>query len=222
MFLTLNVVHQLIGIITALMTYFWLAPVLGCVRAWIAKKMGDDTPEMLGFLTLDPFVHIDMIGFMVTLLCGVGWGVNIPIYLNNIQGRFETPRRVFALFSDAMLGFFIAVLATIIAVARGYGYKQLLAAGAQPPSMGVALQYLLISTLNFSIFLMIISIVQNSATYIIWLASRRTSFYNPTVQLLFLFGPLLIYIIFGGFLYEALFLGVGYLSTLILTLFGIR
>jgi hypothetical protein len=222
MFLTLDVVRRLIGIITALMTYFWLVPVLGCFRAWVAKKMGDDTPEMLGFLTLDPFTHVDMIGFTVLFLFGVGWGVNIPIYLNNIQGRFEIPRRLLALFSDAILGFFIAVLAAVIAMAWGYSYKQLLVAGTQPPSMVVALQYLLVSTLNFSMFLMIISIVQNSATYIVWLASHRTSFYNPTVQLFFLFGPLFIYIIFGNLLYEALFLGVGYLSTLILHLIGIR
>lgn len=222
MFLTLDVIHRLIGIIAALMTYFWLAPVLGCFRAWVAKKMGDDTPEMLGFLTLDPFAHTDMAGFVILMLVGVGWGVNIPIYLNNIQGRYETPRRLLALFSDALLGFFIAVMAVITAIIWGYGYKELALAGVQAPSMAVALQTLLFVTLNFSLFLMIFSIVQNTATYIVWLASRRTSFYNPYVQFFFLFGPLFIYILFGKLLYENLFLGVLYTSGLILHLFGIK
>jgi uncharacterized membrane protein len=164
-----------------------------------------------------------MIGLMVLLFFGVGWGVNIPIYLNNIQGRYETPRRLLALFSDAVLSFIIAVIAAVIAtMVWGYNYAQLISAGSQPPSMIVAFQYLLIATLNFSIFLMIISIVQNIATYIIWLASRRTSFYNPSVQLFFLFVPLLIYLIFGKLLYEALFLGVGALSSLILHLMGMK
>ena len=177
---------------------------------------------MLGFLTLDPFAHADMIGLIVLVIFGVGWGANIPIYLNNIQGRYETPRRLLALFSDAILGFFIAVIAAVIAIAWGYGYAQLLMVGMQPPSMMVALQKLLITTLLFSIFLMLISIVQNLATYIVWLASRKTSFYNPYIQFFLLFGPLFIYIFFGNLIYKGLFLGVAYISSLILHLFGIR
>ena len=68
MFLSLDIIHKLISIITSLITYFWLIPVLGCFRAWVAKKTGDDTPEMLGFLTLDPFAHADMIGLIVLVI----------------------------------------------------------------------------------------------------------------------------------------------------------
>lgn len=221
MFLTLDIVHKLISLITALITYFWLIPVLGYFRAWVAKKMGDSTPEMLGYLTLNPFVHTDMIGILVLCIFGAGWGVQIPIYLNNIQGRFETPRRLFALFSDAILSFIIAVMVAVIAtVMLGYNYNQLMSVGAQPPSVAVAFCSLLIATLKLSMFLMIINIVNNGATYLVWLFSKRTSFYDPYVQLFLMFGPLFIYIVFGNLLYIGLFKGVIYVSDNILNLFG--
>lgn len=222
MFLTLSLARTLIQLLTALITYFWLIPVLGCFRAWTAKKMGDSTPEMLGYLTLNPFVHIDMVGLAVLCIFGAGWGTQIPIYLNNIQRPFETAKRIIVLFSDAILSFLIAVIAAVIAILLGYNYSQLAEVGTQPPSMLVAFGGLLMTTLRLSMFLMIIDIVNNVAAYIVWLASRRTSFYNPNVQLGLMFVPLVIYIFFGPYLYATLFTGVTWVSGIILNLFGIR
>lgn len=222
MFLTLGLARTLIQLLTSLITYFWLIPVLGCFRAWTAKKMGDSTPEMLGYLTLNPFVHIDMVGLAVLCLFGAGWGTQIPIYLNNIQRPFETAKRVLVLFSDAILSFFIAVVAAVVAIALGYNYNQLAAIGTQPPSMLVAFARLLMTTLWLSMFLMIIDIVNNVAAYIVWIASRKTSFYDQNVQLGLMFIPLVIYIFLGNYIYSALFAGVTCVSGIILNLFGIR
>jgi hypothetical protein len=223
MFLTLGLARTLIQLLTSLITYFWLIPVLGYFRAWTAKKMGDSTPEMLGYLTLNPFVHIDMIGLMVLCLFGAGWGVQIPIYLNNIEGRFASLKRLIVLFSDALLSFLIAVMTAVIAIViLGYNQNQLMAFGTQPPSMMVAFGGLLMTTLRLSMFLMIIDIVNNTAAYIVWKLSQRTSFYNPNVQLALMFVPLLIYIFFGPYLYMALFAGISYMSGIILLLFGIK
>lgn len=223
MFLTLSLARTLIQLLTSLITYFWLIPVLGYFRAWVAKKMGDSTPEMLGYLTLNPFVHIDMIGLAVLCIFGAGWGTQIPIYLNNIHSPFESVKRFIVLFSDALLSFLIAVFTAVIAtVILGYSYNQLMAFGTQPPSMMVAFGGLLMTTLKLSMFLMIIDIVNNVAAYVVWQASRRTSFYNPNVQLALMFVPLFIYIFFGQYLYMALLTGVTYVSGIILTLFGIK
>lgn len=222
MFLTLGLARTLIQLLTSLITYFWLIPVLGCFRAWTAKKMGDSTPEMLGYLTLNPFVHIDMVGLAVLCIFGAGWGAQIPIYLNNIQRPFDMAKRFIVLFSGAFLSFLIAVMAAVVALILGYNYNQLTALGSQPPSMVVALTALLLTTLRLSMFLMIIDIVNNIAAYIVWMASRRTSFYEPGVQIGLMFVPLLIYIFFGQYLYMALFSGVTYVSGIILNLFGIR
>ena len=45
----------------------------GFAQAFVAKKLGDDTPERDGKLTLNPMAHIDIIGFLFILLIGIGW-----------------------------------------------------------------------------------------------------------------------------------------------------
>jgi Zn-dependent protease len=42
-------------------------------HAIVADKLGDKTPKFQGRLTLNPFVHIDPIGFLMILVAGFGW-----------------------------------------------------------------------------------------------------------------------------------------------------
>lgn len=42
-------------------------------HALVADKLGDKTPRFQGRLTLNPFVHIDPIGFILIILVGFGW-----------------------------------------------------------------------------------------------------------------------------------------------------
>ncbi|GLC31476.1 metalloprotease [Clostridium omnivorum] len=42
-------------------------------HAIMADKLGDKTPRFQGRLTLNPFVHIDPIGFIMIILIGFGW-----------------------------------------------------------------------------------------------------------------------------------------------------
>lgn len=42
-------------------------------HAFVADKLGDKTPKFQGRLTLNPIVHIDIIGFIMILLIGFGW-----------------------------------------------------------------------------------------------------------------------------------------------------
>ena len=51
----------LVGKIVLLISYFITIPIVGCFRAWVAEKMGDDTPEQFGFLTLNPMAHISLL-----------------------------------------------------------------------------------------------------------------------------------------------------------------
>ncbi len=46
----------------------------GFFQAWVAKKLGDRTPEQDGFLTMNPLAHINIIGFIMLILVGFGFG----------------------------------------------------------------------------------------------------------------------------------------------------
>lgn len=50
-------------------------------HAWSAYKLGDDTAARAGRLTLNPFVHADLVGTIIFPLLGVpfGWAKPVPV-----------------------------------------------------------------------------------------------------------------------------------------------
>lgn len=66
-------------------------------HAWSAYRLGDNTAQKQGRLTLDPSAHIDIFGAVVFLIAGFGWGKPVPVHTNN----FENPRRDYAITSFA-------------------------------------------------------------------------------------------------------------------------
>lgn len=50
-------------------------------HAWSAYRLGDDTASRMGRLTLNPFVHADLIGTILLPLLGIpfGWAKPVPI-----------------------------------------------------------------------------------------------------------------------------------------------
>ena len=61
-------------------------------HAWVATKLGDDTPRLQGRVTLNPLAHVDWLGTailpFITALMGagfLGWGK--PVYTNNAKLR---------------------------------------------------------------------------------------------------------------------------------------
>jgi len=48
-------------------------------HAWAADRLGDDTPRLNGRLTLNPRVHLDVLGTLMLLFAGFGWAKPVPI-----------------------------------------------------------------------------------------------------------------------------------------------
>ncbi len=57
----------------------------GFFQAWVARKLGDETPANMGFLTMNPMAHIDPIGFICMLLVGIGFGKPIQFSSRNYK-----------------------------------------------------------------------------------------------------------------------------------------
>lgn len=58
-------------------------------HAWSAFRLGDDTAQRLGRLTLNPLPHIDPIGTLLLPLLGVpfGWAKPVPVNPNRFNRR---------------------------------------------------------------------------------------------------------------------------------------
>jgi Zn-dependent protease len=73
-------------------------------HAWAADRLGDPTARLLGRLSLNPLVHIDLIGTVLFPLIAaatgvplIGWAKPVPVDVRNLV----SPRRDFALVAAA-------------------------------------------------------------------------------------------------------------------------
>jgi Zn-dependent protease len=86
-------------------------------HAYCAYKFGDDGPYKAGRVTLNPRVHLDVLGTILILIAGFGWAK--PVLVN--QGRFKKPRLMGAIvsavgpLSNLVIGFVsVIVFVTIV------------------------------------------------------------------------------------------------------------
>lgn len=54
-------------------------------HALIANKLGDDTAERLGRLTLNPIPHLDIWGTLLMIMVGFGWAKPVPVDIRNLK-----------------------------------------------------------------------------------------------------------------------------------------
>jgi Zn-dependent protease len=55
-------------------------------HAWMADRLGDPTPRMRGRLSLNPVVHLDVVGTLLLIFAGFGWAKPVevnPRYFSN-------------------------------------------------------------------------------------------------------------------------------------------
>jgi len=63
-------------------------------HAFAAYKMGDNTAKYLGRLTLNPLKHMDVMGFLMLVLVGFGWGKPVPFNPYNLKYKKFGPALV--------------------------------------------------------------------------------------------------------------------------------
>ncbi|MCI5567560.1 MAG: site-2 protease family protein [Veillonellaceae bacterium] len=113
-------------------------------HAWMAVKMGDFTPRMMGRLTLNPVAHIDLIGLIMLLLVRFGWAKPVIINPNN----FKNIRKgeILTAFAGPLMNLIVAfVFLVLYAFMVKYGVNL---------TQGVNLVFtlIIIYNINFAIF----------------------------------------------------------------------
>ena len=90
-------------------------------HALAATKMGDDTPRLMGRLTLDPFAHFDPIGLGMLLLLGFGYGKPVVVNPARFKNRFWG--ELLVAISGVLMNFILAFLFTFLYLARVFKFN---------------------------------------------------------------------------------------------------
>lgn len=80
--------QSMLTYLVRLMVILLINPLHEYAHAWTAYKLGDDTAEKHGRMTLSPLAHIDGIGALLLLFFGFGWAKPVPV----TPSRFKKPR----------------------------------------------------------------------------------------------------------------------------------
>jgi len=54
-------------------------------HGYVAYKLGDNTAQSLGRLTLNPIKHLDIFGTLMVFIVGIGWAKPVPVNFNNLR-----------------------------------------------------------------------------------------------------------------------------------------
>lgn len=83
-------------------------------HAWMAVKLGDDTPLMQGRLSLDPLKHTDPIGILMLLFVGFGWGKPVEINSSNFKPKYSTNGEALVALAGPVANFIMSIILAFI------------------------------------------------------------------------------------------------------------
>ncbi len=181
-------------------------------HGFVAKKFGDPTAENQGRLTLNPIAHLDLLGSLLFLFVGFGWGKPVPID----PRYFRHPKRDTALVSLAgpasnfLLAAVSFILLTLLVPHAAVSVDQLLSLSGQGSVVLVFFRSLLASLIFINLGLMSFNLLpvaplDGSKIVQAFIPLRFDDAYDTFMR----WGP---YILLGLFLTEA-FMGLPLLST---------
>jgi hypothetical protein len=206
----------LVSLILFSFVYFVSVTINGYIQTWAASKLGDSTAEDAGFLTWNPFVHLDILGFILLIFTHLGWGRFIPFNPLNIQGKYRLPK-IFLMHSvETIVSTTIALIALIIAVVM-YGTDSITLLGSlmnyetvplktavglrsleKCSSFSIIFVLLLLVFAFFNTFIAVLSFILNSFRFALIIGFERGYKYIEYSEYLTIIAPMLFIFLFAN------------------------
>ena len=82
-------------------------------HAFMAYKLGDDTAQRDGRLTLNPLKHIDWMGFFLIVIAGFGWAKPVVFNPDNLKHKHRD--EILISLAGPFSNFIVAILIFVIA-----------------------------------------------------------------------------------------------------------
>ncbi len=103
----MNIIYNLPGLFIAIIFHE-----LG--HGYMAYLLGDDTAKKSGRLTLNPFKHLDLIGFIFLLVFRFGWAKPVPVNPFNFKNRKRDT--ILVSLAGPLINFIIAIIVSFVLI----------------------------------------------------------------------------------------------------------
>ena len=217
----------LFALIVLFTAYFISHTINGYLQSWIISKLGDDTAKEVGYMSLNPWMHIDLFGILALVFLGIGWLQTVPIDPYAFIGSWRYLRLLLAYFTESFISIGIASIALFFNVYM-FGYyltnhlivklfnyysnfflvlfkggphlnlASLFTQQQSPASIAIAL--LLVTLVYFNILVATISIIFNTFRYALVVGFERGYSYIEYAEFVSLLGPFLAVYVLGNWL----------------------
>ncbi|MCR4639136.1 site-2 protease family protein [Ruminococcus sp.] len=77
----------ILTVIVRMAVFILIVPLHESAHGLVAHWFGDDTAKDAGRVTLNPFAHLDIAGFVIMLILGVGWAKPVPVNPSKFRKR---------------------------------------------------------------------------------------------------------------------------------------
>lgn len=154
-------------------------------HAFVADKLGDDTPRRQGRLSLNPLAHLDPYGAFLMLFAGFGWGKPVQINPNNFR-RTISIKKGEALVSVAGPAMNL-MLAIIFAIIYGLMLKFGLIVSQAGYIISIIIQYAITMNVGLCVFNLIpLPPLDGSKVLLAFLPTKAQIWYEEHERILYL------------------------------------
>lgn len=108
--ITTRSIEGVIATIVIVLAYVIVQTCSGYAQAIVADKLGKNSVQDPEFLTLNPLIHVDLVGMLCLLFTGIGWGRNVPINLLYIP---TTLKKIIVSYFDVLMHIIIGFFALL-------------------------------------------------------------------------------------------------------------
>jgi len=107
----------LAALVSALILLLICFPIHELAHAAVAYRLGDNTAQREGRITLNPLAHLDPVGTLLFLVAGFGWAKPVPVNIYRLRGSWKTSWALVSLagpLSNMVLAVIFALLFRLI------------------------------------------------------------------------------------------------------------
>jgi hypothetical protein len=108
--LNLDKINSIASLVLLILAYSFSITVNGCLQAWFLDKIGDPTAKDTGYQSLNPLVHLDLLGLFLLIMLRFGWLRPVPVDLHRLKAPYWMPKILLAYSIESIISILFSII----------------------------------------------------------------------------------------------------------------